>query len=170
MSGVCEWKFRNPTGSEALLRNIRTQSQGATDSFQFAIKGDHENLVRIAEDTGWDCGPCGETHMHNVFLLASGLDDDDSMKQANRFCRAFVDSFPSHTTDIYEPDIEATIDGCLHLTVIEAQGLSSDDTDGKARQSPSSLKVRFLPVSQYLLELASGVWVLECGMLTSREA
>ena len=30
--------------------------------------------------------------------------------------------------------------------------------------------VRFLPVSQYLLELASGVWVLECGMLTSREA
>ena len=30
--------------------------------------------------------------------------------------------------------------------------------------------VRFLPVSQYLLELASGVWVLECGVLTSREA
>ena len=38
-----------------------------------------------------------------------------------------------------------------------------------ARQSPSS-PVRFLPVSQYLLELASGVWVLECGVLTSREA
>ena len=30
--------------------------------------------------------------------------------------------------------------------------------------------VRFLPVSQYLLELASGVWVLECGVLTSRGA
>ena len=40
---------------------------------------------------------------------------------------------------------------------------------GKARQSPSSL-ARFLPVSQYLLEPASGVWVLECGVLTSREA
>ena len=34
---------------------------------------------------------------------------------------------------------------------------------------PSSL-ARFLPISQYLLELASGVWVLECGVLTSREA
>ena len=34
----------------------------------------------------------------------------------------------------------------------------------------SSSLVRFLPVSQYLLELASGVWVLECGVLTSREA
>ena len=39
----------------------------------------------------------------------------------------------------------------------------------QARQSPPSL-VRFLPVSQYLLELASGVWVLECGVLTSRGA
>ena len=38
-----------------------------------------------------------------------------------------------------------------------------------ARQRPPSL-VRFLPVCQYLLELASGVWVLECGVLTSREA
>ena len=28
--------------------------------------------------------------------------------------------------------------------------------------------VRFLPVSQYLLELASGAWVLECDVLTSR--
>ena len=34
---------------------------------------------------------------------------------------------------------------------------------------PSSL-VRFLPVSRYLLEPASGVWVLGCGVLTSREA
>ena len=34
---------------------------------------------------------------------------------------------------------------------------------------PSSL-VRFLSVSQYLLELASCAWVLECGVLTSREA
>ena len=34
---------------------------------------------------------------------------------------------------------------------------------------PSSL-VRFLPVSQYLLKLASGIWVLECGVLTYREA
>ena len=33
----------------------------------------------------------------------------------------------------------------------------------QARQSPSSL-VRFLPVSQYLLELSSGAWVLECGV------
>ena len=32
---------------------------------------------------------------------------------------------------------------------------------------PSSL-VRFLPVSQYLLELASDVWVLQCGVLSSR--
>ena len=29
--------------------------------------------------------------------------------------------------------------------------------------------VRFLPVSQYLLGLASGVWELECGVSTSRE-
>ena len=34
----------------------------------------------------------------------------------------------------------------------------------------SSSLVRFLPVSQYLLELAFGVWVLECGVLTSCEA
>ena len=33
---------------------------------------------------------------------------------------------------------------------------------------PSSLKVRFLPVAQYLLGLASGLWVLECDLLTSR--
>ena len=39
-----------------------------------------------------------------------------------------------------------------------------------ARPVNSSSLVRFLPVSQYLLELASGVWVLECGVLTSREA
>ena len=30
--------------------------------------------------------------------------------------------------------------------------------------------VRFLPNSQYLLEPASGVWLLGCGVLTSREA
>ena len=41
---------------------------------------------------------------------------------------------------------------------------------GLARQSPLPYDVRFLPVSQYLLELASGLWVLECGVLTSREA
>ena len=29
---------------------------------------------------------------------------------------------------------------------------------------------RFLPVSQYLLERAFGVWVLKCGVLTSFEA
>ena len=34
----------------------------------------------------------------------------------------------------------------------------------------STPKVRFLPVSQYSLELASGVWLLECGVLSSREA
>ena len=34
---------------------------------------------------------------------------------------------------------------------------------------PSSL-VRLLPVSQYLLELASDDWVLKCGVLTSRDA
>ena len=38
-----------------------------------------------------------------------------------------------------------------------------------ARPNPSSF-VRFLPVSRYLLELSSGVWVLECGVLTSRGA
>ena len=36
-------------------------------------------------------------------------------------------------------------------------------------QSPLS-SFRFLPVFQYLLKLASGVWVLECGVLTFREA
>ena len=55
-----------------------------------------------------------------------------------------------------------------------AEGVKSDagiywQWPKAARQSPSS-PVRFLPVSQYLLELASGVWVLECGVLTSREA
>ena len=34
----------------------------------------------------------------------------------------------------------------------------------------SSSLVRFLPVSQHLLELAFCAWVLECGVLTSREA
>ena len=38
-----------------------------------------------------------------------------------------------------------------------------------ARQTPSSV-VQFLPASQYLLELASGIRVLECGVLTSRGA
>ena len=36
--------------------------------------------------------------------------------------------------------------------------------------SPLPYDVRFLPVSRYSLELPSGVWVLECGVLTSREA
>ena len=36
----------------------------------------------------------------------------------------------------------------------------------QARQSPST-PVRFFPISQYLLESASGVWALECGVLTS---
>ena len=38
-----------------------------------------------------------------------------------------------------------------------------------ARGRPSSL-VRFLPDFQCLLEPASGVWLLGCGVLTSREA
>ena len=46
-------------------------------------------------------------------------------------------------------------------------GIKGPSTVGPSK--PSSL-VRFLPVSQYLLELASGVRVLECGVLTSREA
>ena len=40
----------------------------------------------------------------------------------------------------------------------------------KARPKPSSLKVRFLPDLQYLLALASGVWLLGCGVLASRGA
>ena len=40
----------------------------------------------------------------------------------------------------------------------------TDFSDGPSK--PSSL-ARFLPVSRYLLELASGVRVLECGVLTS---
>ena len=35
---------------------------------------------------------------------------------------------------------------------------------------PSSLKVRFLPVSRYLLELSSGGKALTCGVFTSSEA
>ena len=50
-----------------------------------------------------------------------------------------------------------------------AEGVKSDagiywQWPKAARQSPSS-PVRFLPVSQYLLELASGIRVLECGVL-----
>ena len=59
-------------------------------------------------------------------------------------------------------------DGCQ--TAVKAYLFACDhvvDCDGPS--TPSSL-VRFLPVSQYLLELASGVWVIECGVLTSREA
>ena len=37
-----------------------------------------------------------------------------------------------------------------------------------ARQSPLPYDVRFLPYSQYLLEPASGVWLLACSVLTSR--
>ena len=40
---------------------------------------------------------------------------------------------------------------------------------GAGQSKPSSL-ARFRPVFQYLLKLASGVRVLECGVLTSREA
>ena len=39
-----------------------------------------------------------------------------------------------------------------------------------ARQSPLPCDVRFLPISKYLLELASGLSVLECGVLTCRGA
>ena len=43
--------------------------------------------------------------------------------------------------------------------------------DDEARRSPPPpFKVRFLPDFQYLLEPASGVWLLGCGVLTSREA
>ena len=38
-----------------------------------------------------------------------------------------------------------------------------------ARQKPPSF-VRFLPDFQYLFEPFSGVWLLGCGVLTSREA
>ena len=37
-------------------------------------------------------------------------------------------------------------------------------------KAPLPYDVRFLPVSRHLLELSSGVWALECGVLTSREA
>ena len=49
--------------------------------------------------------------------------------------------------------------------------LSSADGSGWLRgpYKPSSL-VRFLPGFQYLLEPASGVWMLGCGVLTSRAA
>ena len=63
----------------------------------------------------------------------------------------------------------------LHEKDIKANdAFSTFDTDKNGTMdrpvnSPSP-KVRFLPVSQYLLELASGIWVLECGVLTSREA
>ena len=40
---------------------------------------------------------------------------------------------------------------------------------GASKTKPPSL-ARFLPVFQYLLTLASGVWVLEWSVLTSREA
>ena len=44
--------------------------------------------------------------------------------------------------------------------------LSALPADLEGPSKPSSL-ARFLPVSQYLLELASGVWVLEFGVLAS---
>ena len=41
--------------------------------------------------------------------------------------------------------------------------------DGPSK--PSSSLVRFLPVSQYLLKPASGIWIRsKCGVLTSHEA
>ena len=55
----------------------------------------------------------------------------------------------------------------VDAAVLAAVTPGSNSTSGPSK--PSSL-VRFLPVSQYLLELASGVWVIECGVLTSREA
>ena len=45
-----------------------------------------------------------------------------------------------------------------------------DTLSGLARQKPPSLKVRFLPDFQNLLQPASGVWSLACGVFTSREA
>ena len=44
-----------------------------------------------------------------------------------------------------------------------------DTLSGLARQKPPSL-VRFLPDFQYLLQPASGVWSLACGVLTSPRA
>ena len=63
--------------------------------------------------------------------------------------------------------------GCCS-DVARTEDADADAGKGGARQGgggggpskPSSL-VRLLPVFQYLLELASGVWVLECGVLTS---
>ena len=41
-----------------------------------------------------------------------------------------------------------------------------DEQEPEARQRPLPYDARFLPVSQYLLEPAFGVWALECGVLT----
>ena len=53
-------------------------------------------------------------------------------------------------------------------TILRRVSAKSGISDGPS--TPSSL-VPLLPVSRYLLEPASGAWVLlECGVLTSREA
>ena len=62
----------------------------------------------------------------------------------------------------------------LHESSVEVKPswevIKSMDLQSMARSKPSFLKVRFLPISWYLLELSSGGWALECGVLTSPRA
>ena len=56
--------------------------------------------------------------------------------------------------------------GALNKLVTLNKDCPMKSRNGVGPSKPSSF-ARFLPVSQYLLELASGVWVLECGVLSS---
>ena len=58
----------------------------------------------------------------------------------------------------------------LQAATVAAEAAKAEADAAATRPVNSCSLVRFLPVSQYLLELASGVRVLECGVLTSREA
>ena len=78
----------------------------------------------------------------------------------------YVLSYELYTKQLYHAKYHATCDRIM----LHGRGTAAARTRMRtpssraARSKPSSLKVRFLPVSQYLLELASGAWVLEGGV------
>ena len=93
--------------------------------------------------------------------------------------KAFVDTFAAVMEDSVEvraflpkahDDLHPLRVLTLFTRIPDADCELLDMVPEKGRPVNSSSLVRFLPVIQYLLELACGVWVLECGVLTSPRA
>ena len=95
-----------------------------------------------------------------------------SRSSRSALCHPMTDGVWPHDGSAEEGAAAPLAEGAHGSAQFSASGQAweSDAKIDAGPVQPSSLKVRFLPVSRYLLELSSGVWVLTCGVLTSREA